>query len=40
MAKLDDPDAWPLTLTFGMDTTSVNGDNFWKFYDDAVMGTS
>ena len=28
-----------LTLTFRMDITSVNGNNFWKFHDDTMSGT-
>ena len=30
---------WPLTLTFCIDVTSVNGNNFWKFHDDTMTGT-
>ena len=37
MAKLGfdlcDFDRWPLTLTFCMDITFVNGNNSWKFHD-------
>ena len=29
-----DLDLWPPTLTFRMDITSVDGNNFWKFHDD------
>ena len=36
---LCDLDLWPLTLTFCMALTLVLGDNFWKFNDDAMMGT-
>ena len=36
---LCDLDLWPLTLTFRMDITSVNGNNFWKFHDDTMTGT-
>ena len=43
MAKLGvdlcDLDHWPLTLTFCLDTTSVNGNNSWKFRDDTMTGT-
>ena len=31
---LCDLDLWPLTLTFCMNITSVNGNNSWKFLDD------
>ena len=30
---------WPLTLTFCMDLTLVQCDNYWKFHDDTMMGT-
>ena len=30
---------WPLTFAFGMDITSVIGNNSWKFHDDTMMGT-
>ena len=36
---LFDLDLWPLTVTFCMDITFVNGDNFWKFHDDTITGT-
>ena len=36
---LCDLDLWPLTLTFCMDITSVNGSNSWKFQDDTMTGT-
>ena len=34
-----DLDLWPMTFTFCMDTTSVIGNNSWKFRDDTMMGT-
>ena len=37
---LCDLDLWPLTLAFCMEITSVTGNNFWKFHDDTMMGTS
>ena len=37
---LCDLDLWALTLTFCMDVTFVIGNNFWKFRDDTMMGTS
>ena len=37
---LCDLDFWPLTLTFCMDITLVNGNNSWTFYDDIMVGTS
>ena len=36
---LCDLDLWPLTLTFCMDITFVNGNNSWQFHDDTVTGT-
>ena len=36
---LCDLDLWPLSLTFGMDVTSVIGSNVRKFQDDTMMGT-
>ena len=36
---LCDTALWPLTLTFGMDIVSVNGNNSWKFQDDTMTGT-
>ena len=36
---LCDPDLWPLTLTFGMDITFVNGYYFWNFHDDTMRST-
>ena len=30
---------WPLTLTFCMDITFVNGNNSWKYHGDTVTGT-
>ena len=36
---LCDLDLWPLTLTFCMDITFVNGNNYWKFHDDTMTGT-
>ena len=36
---LCDIDLWPLTLTFCVDITSVNGNNSWKFRDDTMTGT-
>ena len=36
---LCDLDLWPLTLTFCMDITFVNGNNSWKFHDDTMIGT-
>ena len=30
---------WPLTLTFCMDITSVNGNNAWKFQNDTMTST-
>ena len=30
---------WPLTLTFCMNITFVNGNNFWKFDDAIIRGT-
>ena len=30
---------WPWPLTFYMDTTSIIGDNSWKFQDDTMTGT-
>ena len=30
---------WPVTLTFCVDTTLVNGNNSWKFSDDTMTGT-
>ena len=39
MAKLGfDLDLWPLTLTFCVNITSFNGNN-WKFHDDMMIGT-
>ena len=35
---LCDLDLWPLTLTFCMDITFVNGNNSWKFHDDTMTG--
>ena len=32
-------DLWPLTMTFCMDITFVNGNNSWKFHDDPMTGT-
>ena len=32
-------DLWPLTLTFCMDITSVNGNNSWKCQVDTMTGT-
>ena len=32
-------DLWPLTLTFCMDITFVNGNKSWKFHDDTMAGT-
>ena len=32
-------DLWPLTLTFCMDVTSVDGNYSWKFQDDTMTGT-
>ena len=32
-------DLWPLTLTFCMDITLVNGNHSWKFHDDTIRGT-
>ena len=29
---------WPLTLTFCINITSVQGNNSWKFHDDMMMG--
>ena len=34
------PWLWPLTLTFCMNITSVNGNDSWKFQDDTMVGTS
>ena len=34
---LCDLDIWPMTGTFCMDITSVNGDSSWKFHDDTMM---
>ena len=34
-----DLDLLPVTLTFGMDITFVNGNNSWKFHDDTMTGT-
>ena len=31
-------DLWPLTLTFCMDVTFINGNNSWKFHDDTMIG--
>ena len=36
---LCDLDLLPLTFTFCMDITSVNGKNSWKFQDDTITGT-
>ena len=36
---LCDLDLWPLTLTFCMDITFVNGNNSWKFCDDTMTAT-
>ena len=36
---LCDLDLWPLTLTFCMDITFVNGNNSWKFQDYRMTGT-
>ena len=36
---LCDLDLWPLTLTFGMDITSVIGNHSWKFHDDMMRET-
>ena len=36
---LCDFDLWPLTLTFCMDITFVNGNNSWKSHDDMMMET-
>ena len=36
---LCDRDLSPLTLTFCMDVTFVNGNNSWEFYDDTMTGT-
>ena len=36
---LCDLDLCPLTLTFCMNTTNVNGNNSWKFRDDPTRGT-
>ena len=33
---LCDLDLWPLTLTFRMDITYVDGNNSWKFHDDTM----
>ena len=33
---LCDLDIWPLTLTFCMGITSVNGNNSWKFHNDTL----
>ena len=34
-----DLDLWPLTLTFCMGITFVNGNNSWKFHDHTMRGT-
>ena len=34
-----DPGFWPLTFTFCMNITYVNGSNCWKFHDDMMRGT-
>ena len=36
---LCDLEPWPLTVTFCMDVTSVNGNKSWKFQDDMMTGT-
>ena len=36
---LCDLDLWPLTLTFCIDITFLNGNNSWKFHDDTMRGT-
>ena len=36
---LCDLDLWPLTLTFCMDITFVNGNHSWKFPDNTMRGT-
>ena len=36
---LCDPDLWPLTLTFGMDITFVNGYYVWIFHEDTMRAT-
>ena len=36
---LCDLDLWPLTLTFCMDITSVDGNDSWEFQDDTMRGT-
>ena len=36
---LCDFDIWPLTSTFCMDITSVNGNYWWKFHDDMMTRT-
>ena len=35
---LCDLNLWPLTLTFCMDITFVNGNNSWKFHNDTIRG--
>ena len=36
---LCDPDLWPLTLTFGMDITFVNGYYSWNLHEDTMRAT-